>query len=128
MSDLASTSSGRLTQPFDASSAGLVGEIVVAHRDRLARIGYGLSTSFLGQDQFSLSSKIMLATDVQKNSTKTSWRCLPISQPNTTESVPMSIEKWLVAQDQDPTERGAERASQVRWDGEIPSQPSEGTG
>jgi hypothetical protein len=127
MSDLASTSSGRLTQPFDASSAGLVGEIVVAHRDRLARIGY--STSFLGQDQFSLSSKIMLATDVQKNSTKTSWRCLPISQPNTTESVPMqSIEKWLVAQDQDP-ERGAERASQaVRWDGEIPSQPSEGTG
>jgi hypothetical protein len=42
---------------------------------------------FLRQDQFSLSSKIMLATDVQKNSTKTSWRCLPISQPNTTESV-----------------------------------------
>jgi hypothetical protein len=66
---------------------------------------------FLRQDQFSLSSKIMLATDVQKNSTKTSWRCLPISQPNTTESVPMPIEKWLVAQDQDPTERGAERAS-----------------
>jgi len=27
---------------LDASSAGLVGEIVVAHRDRLARIGYGL--------------------------------------------------------------------------------------
>jgi hypothetical protein len=88
MSDLASTSSGRLTQPFDASSAGLVGEIVVAHRDRLARIGYGLLEHvFLRQDQFSLSSKIMLATDVQKNS-KTSWRCLPISQPNTTESVP----------------------------------------
>jgi hypothetical protein len=102
---------------------------VVAHRDRLARIGYGLLEHvFLRQDQFSLSSKIMLATDVQKNSTKTSWRCLPISQPNTTESVPMPIEKW-VAQDQDPTERGAERASQaVRWDGEIPSQPSEGTG
>jgi hypothetical protein len=71
------------TQPFDASSAGLVGEIVVAHRDRLARIGYGLLEHvFLRQDQFSLSSKIMLATDVQKNSTKTSWRCLPISQPN----------------------------------------------
>jgi predicted site-specific integrase-resolvase len=27
---------------LDASIAGLVGEIVVAHRDRLARIGYGL--------------------------------------------------------------------------------------
>jgi hypothetical protein len=33
------------------------------------------NTSFSGQDQFSRSLKIMLATDVPQNSTKTSWRC-----------------------------------------------------